>query len=405
MPSIDLERLQRLLGGDGLAALRTRLRQRLGSGRTAERIVLKGLSPVERHVLEGLLGRRARAAGSLSVSLREVDAVLADAGLAPSLREALEALDGPIVDRLALRLEEERAWRDVFEVCLEPRLAGLAASSTGKGLVKRLARSEPAAATQLLRQAVRVLERIPAEGLPRSQLAAMAVGDAHGLDEGRPLASLVMAVTRLPEDRDDRDTWARIGVVVNELAAPVLVLNLRAAPDSQVGRVLHEAVGMPVHLSLRSLLRAPPRWQAGEVFVCENASVLAVAADRLGAGCAPIVCTDGMPGGSQRVLLEQLSAQGARLLYHGDFDWPGLRIGNHVMRRFGAQPWRFGAQEYVGRAGRPLQGQPVEAIWDAELAAAMRRAGYVLEEEAVVESLVEDLARAPSQSGLLSSKA
>jgi hypothetical protein len=45
-------------------------------------------------------------------------------------------------------------------------------------------------------------------------------------------------------------------------------------------------------------------------------------------------------------LLSQLAKARAQLCYHGDFDWPGVRIGNHVMREHGAQSWRFGAADY-----------------------------------------------------------
>jgi uncharacterized protein (TIGR02679 family) len=128
------------------------------------------------------------------------------------------------------------------------------------------------------------------------------------------------------------------------------------------------------------------------VFVCENPSVASLAADRLGARCAPLVCTDGMPAAAQRTLLAQLAAAGARLRYHGDFDWPGIAIGNFVMRSFVAQPWRFGASDYVAARGRRLEGVPVAARWDAPLADKMAAAGFALEEEAVVESLLADLA-------------
>ena len=76
--------------------------------------------------------------------------------------------------------------------------------------------------------------------------------------------------------------------------------------------------------------------------------------------------------------MQQLVIAGGRLHYHGDYDWPGLRIGNHVMREFGAVPWRFDAKEYltaVARAPRPgfaLTGPEVYASWDEALTAAMR---------------------------------
>lgn len=94
------------------------------------------------------------------------------------------------------------------------------------------------------------------------------------------------------------------------------------------------------------------------VYVCENPNIVAIAADRLGPHCAPLICTDGMPAAAQRTLLTQLARAGARLLYHGDFDWPGLRIANLVIRSFRAEPWRLGAGDYAEHAdtatGQPL---------------------------------------------------
>ena len=124
---------------------------------------------------------------------------------------------------------------------------------------------------------------------------------------------------------------------------------------------------------------------------CENSNITSIAADRLGARSAALICTDGMPSASQQVLLRQLSGQGARLHYHGDFDWPGLQIANIVMRTFAARPWRMRAADYTPRRGRTLTGEPVVASWDAKLTPRMAAVGYVLEEEAVVDGLLEDL--------------
>jgi uncharacterized protein (TIGR02679 family) len=127
--------------------------------------------------------------------------------------------------------------------------------------------------------------------------------------------------------------------------------------------------------------------------------LLAIAADELGVDCAPMVCTEGMPAAAQRTILQQLAIAGGRLRYHGDFDWPGLRIGNHVVREFGAVPWRFDAKEYlaaVARAPRPgfaLTGLEVHASWDEALTAAMRTHGLAIAEESLADELLQDLAR------------
>ncbi len=284
-------------------------------------------------------------------------------------------------------------------------MRGLLLTPDGLGLLKRLARQDAAAAAALCRRAEAVLRRLPAQGIARSQLAADALGDPHALDSGRATATLVLAVwrrTAAPEEEPDveradavertRDIWARAGVLVNELARPALFLNLPAATGYWIA-------GEPAYASLRALLRSPPRWHVTDrdVYVCENPNLLAIAADRWGASCAPLICTDGMPAAAQRCLLSQLALAGARLRYHGDFDWPGLRIGNHVMREHGAEPWRFGAADYLAaariapRPGHVLGGTAVDASWDAALTPAMLEQRVSIAEEAVAALLLQDL--------------
>jgi len=133
------------------------------------------------------------------------------------------------------------------------------------------------------------------------------------------------------------------------------------------------------------------------VFVCENPNLLAIAADQLGPRCAPLVCTDGMPAAAQRVLLTQLRAAGAALHYHGDFDWPGLRIGNQMIREHDARPWRFSTADYraavIGapRPGRPLDDAAVGALWDDALAGAMLAERLAIDEEGLADVLLDDL--------------
>jgi uncharacterized protein (TIGR02679 family) len=157
--------------------------------------------------------------------------------------------------------------------------------------------------------------------------------------------------------------------------------------------------GEPTYLSLRQLLRAPPTWEVAglTIFVCENPNIVAIAADILGPHCAPLACTDGMPAAAQRTLLTQLAEAGARLAYHGDFDWPGLHIANQVIRLCGANPWRLGAEDYESAVAaaphteRSLTDSSVLACWDDALTNLMCEHGLAISEEAVAASLIEDL--------------
>ena len=132
----------------------------------------------------------------------------------------------------------------------------------------------------------------------------------------------------------------------------------------------------------------------GQVFVCENPSVVVAAANALGPRSAPLVCTEGMPRTAVRILLEQLTGLGASLRYHGDFDWPGIAIANLVKVRHGATPWRMAARDYqeAAEGGTDLSGNPVVALWDEELEPAMRAWGRAVHEEHVLDELLSDLA-------------
>jgi len=404
------ERLRRILGGDHLGSLRKRMRKRFELAPVdggVESFRFDKLSVEEHAALSNLLGRPPRSSSSLTIDVGVVDAALLNAGIAASLRDALERLDGPIVHRATDLLRVERLWSEVIGGCDRPALCDLLRTAPGLGLLRRLSRQSPSAATELCRRAEAVLRRLPAQGVTRSQLAADVLGDAHALDGGQPAATLVLTALRRNSDdpepaadddsnpRRDRDTWAKAGVLVNELARPVLTLNLPAREARTGGH----PPGEPAYASLRSLLRSPPPWDVADrtVFVCENPNLVAIAADHWGAACAPMVCTDGMPAAAQRCLLSQLAKARALLCYHGDFDWPGVRIGNHVMREYGARPWRFGAADYeaavqsIASREPTLPENPVVALWDEALTAMMQQHRISIAEEALAATLLPDL--------------
>jgi uncharacterized protein (TIGR02679 family) len=403
------ERLQRLLGGDDLAELRKRLRRSFERANLDKRqaiIRLGEVSTREYEILASLMGRPTRHASSIQIDVVTIDAALSRAGIAPSLKAALERLDGPIIHLPTARTERLSRWTSVVEGTRHPDLVRLLQTAKGLGLLKRLAKQDPDAADGLRDRADLVLHRLPVKGLPRAQIAAEVFGDAHGLDSGQPEATLILAVlrqselkspkdseTELLDEECDRTLWARAGVMVNELARPALFLNI----PWQDGANFPASTGEPAYASLRTLLRSTPAFAVANrsVYVCENANLVAIAADQLGRHCAPLVCTDGMPAAAQRTLLTLLTKAGAKLMYHGDFDWPGLNIANFVIRSFGAQPWRLSACDYLVHAinpsGHRLTGKPTLASWDASLALAMQARGLVIAEEAIASTLLQDL--------------
>lgn len=427
------ERLKRLLGGGDHNRLRQRLRRPFERAEVASdgpsTFRLGGLTSDEVALLASLMGRPVRqGASSISIDLDAIDAALQRAGLATSLKDALEQLDGPIVRRAEVLAAATSRWSRLVQDRRDARLVAWLSTPNGLGLLKRLTRQDFDVAAELCGRAERILGVLPASGRPRAEIAARVLGDAHALDASAPTATLVLAALRhgdriiairddissdgapdaemtasdppasalagsIGDNERDRHVWARTGVLVNELARPALVLNLPLAE----GGVWGGCPGEPAYMTLRTLVRSPPGIDvAGKIIsVCENPNVVALVADQLGATAAPLVATEGMPAAAQRTLLLLLAAAGARLRYHGDFDWAGLRIAATVMTICGAVPWRFAAEDYrrsIHRLiGAPLSGTPAPSPWDTSLRDMMEAHGRSIAEEATIDDLLEDL--------------
>ncbi|MFD4831887.1 DUF2399 domain-containing protein [Streptomyces uncialis] len=160
------------------------------------------------------------------------------------------------------------------------------------------------------------------------------------------------------------------------------------------------------HLTARDLLDLRLRLPTGTVVhISENPRVVEAAAD---AACArPVVCTSGSAATVVLTLLDALAANGCRLAYHGDFDWPGIALANRIIRRYAARPWRIGADDYerlavAGQAENvprlPLGGprSTHTGTRDPGPTPAMTALGIALHEEATLDQLVADLAQTPS---------
>ncbi|MEV5500702.1 TIGR02679 family protein [Nonomuraea fuscirosea] len=404
------ERLGRLLGGDETAWLVDRARRRLEQGKALTgTVTLTTATPAQRRAAEVLLGRRAGAGSSLSVSLDEVDRILRAGGItADGLREAVIRLRGPIRDLTGEKAAQAAAWERAFAkldtlVSERPELCGWRSWLESTGLVRRLA-TTAGEARILLDRLSSVLERLPSPGTRLGRLAAETCADAHALDEGRPLATLALSAARalsgLPyagEGGADarRSAWAAVGVHLDDLSSFVLCLGLPGDDHSPTGRMLTaaRAAGEPCMLTLRQLLRHEAPLRANLVRICENPVVVAAAADELGASCPPLVCGGGRPSAAVWRLLDLLAAGGATFAYHGDFDWGGIAIAAAVHERVGFQPWRFDAASYLAvPSSAPLSGHVRPTSWDPELSVVMERRDVRVEEELVLAELMADLA-------------
>ncbi|HEX3785942.1 MAG TPA: TIGR02679 family protein [Pseudonocardiaceae bacterium] len=415
----DEQRLRRLLGGDDLGWLLERVRRRLELGRPLTGpVTLADADADQRRAVGRLLGRRMGAGRSLTVSLDDVDALLRTSGAAPDgLAAAAEVLLGTVPNRAVDAAIRQAAWsaavRPVADLAarrreFEPWRSWLDAT----GLLRRLA-TDVADAAALADQAVRVLDAVPSPGIALGRLAATVTGDAHALDEGRPLATLCLSAIRVLTGgtaataevltTDRRAAWAAVGVHRDELSSTVLCLGLPGGTSTMVGRMLALATeaGEPCALTLRQLNRdlstvGSDLGAGGRlVHLCENPIVLACAADELGSACPPLLCLNGQPSTAVIRLLDLLAGAGARFAYHGDFDWGGIRIANALRARTDWTPWRYETLSYQAAlssaGGGDLTGRPVDASWDPDLRPMLERNGIHIQEELVLADLVDDL--------------
>lgn len=313
---------------------------------------------------------------------------------------------GPVAPRAETREAEARAWDEAWAplVGLSAELTHWAGRVRKDGLVRRLART-PEAAAPLVTAAARALRALPAvPPTSRAAFAARHLFDAHALDDGTPLATLVLsgirALTNFPEGAGGgwrRAAWASGGLLRDDVSSTVLTLNLRGTPA--LDWTADE--GEPAVLTLRSLTRRDPggiTTETGTVHVCENPAVLSAAADSLGSACPPLVCRQGQPSADALTLLRGLSARGAHILCHGDFDRGGMHIATALGRGVPWRPWRYGADDYeaaVAGVGQPraFTGVTAQTPWDPALAAALTRHGVRVEEESVLDDLIADLER------------
>jgi uncharacterized protein (TIGR02679 family) len=376
-----------------LSAARRRLHKT--GGEVTGPIALAHPSDEESRVLERVTGRGESSRRPV-LPLRDLDGFLRGA-YGVGLHKALAWLDRPPRPADARSaLEGAMRCRHVGEGWFTGWLGGMSRDGTVKRLVQ-------GGHGDLLGWAAAVLDRLPARQVPLPLLAEWATGEASALS-GSPLAGLVMRALVLwqgappPAGRDDeRRIWNDAGVLADDLTSQVLVLDLRVREDHALARWLDDAAsaGMPFRLTLQQLMAAPVTpWQE-EIFVCESPAVLRAAAAELGAGCAPLICTEGRPSAACGRLLN--AAAGTRISWRNDFDWPGLRMTAAATERYSALPWRMSTKDYLDAldtgAGDLLEGTRTAAPWDERLPDAMARERRAVREEWLLPSLLADLRR------------
>ena len=384
------------------------------------RVDLSALSDAETAAMADFLRWPTHRIGTVTVSLARLDALLRASGLSAGLAACLTAAGGPLrdeagrrrADKAAQRAASDQVWAEAARhpaLMLHPTLEVWLADEHRAGRVP----ADVPVRRQVLLDALAVLATLPDPGTGLAQLANRVLGQAHALDEGPVPATVLRALAWLCGQRQvplgsagRRALWASAGVALDTVSSTVLVLGLALPGSGPIVTTLkaNAAAGLPARLTLgqiRHYLETEGAAVSGTpptVFICENPSVIEAAADQLGVGSAPLACVEGRPSVAAGLLLETLQHAGSVLYYHGDFDWPGLAIA-HPLIEAGALPWRLGAADYRNGLARcrrlkrlPPPGRPVETPWDRDLAATMMNHRIAVEEEAVIDCLLSDLA-------------
>jgi uncharacterized protein (TIGR02679 family) len=388
-----------------------KLHDRLSSGHPVARIRVGPLDETAQASLADLLGLDRLPGSHPTLALAPLEAAVHEiSGL--DVRRVLAELIGPVGDRAAAA-QEARGQRDALwdwlyrheVVTSQPALAEWADHLRSSGMPGAAA---PAQTKAHLAAALTVLGALPADGEPLPVLAARLLhGDAHALDDGTRLSSLVLRAlstlynTPMPENAQERRTlWSRAGVTDDELSSTVLLAGIRPLDDGPVGQITRICAdaGHATSLTLAQLRATESlTLAADQVHIVENPSLVALALRRFGRSCPPLVCTSGWPNTTAIHLLRLLADQEVELRYHGDFDGEGIRIAAHVLARTSASPWRMTEQDYRAGAARvlgagPQPGRLTPAPWDPDLTRAMEELRVTVMEEVVADLLLDDLA-------------
>ncbi len=360
--------------------------------------------PEQRAASVGLLGRQLRAGQVRQVTLADLTARVRvrGSGLTPgavaahavgralavkaadaaaraasdaAVRRHLERIVAALPDHVAERIPTaDVAWARLKDGRWLPRLAG--------------------DVEMTMDAAAGVLYRLPVPGT-RADRRLLVPGAPHALDDGTPLAGLVLALAGR-DGRRTRQAWRALGVECDDLVGGLLVLGLRPR-----GWTLPPAAVVTVPpRELQHVIWQPPPAAGAWAFVTENPSVLAAAADLVAAGNGPgavyLVCTAGTPSDLETRAVAALADAGWQVAVRADFDAAGLAHVRALRAAGTAHPWRMSAADYLPLAtsvGDPVTVSSVDTPWDAALGEAMAAVGVAVYEEDLLAELLADLCR------------
>lgn len=258
--------------------------------------------------------------------------------------------------------------------------------------------------TQTLATVLNVLAALPDTGArtDRRQLADTVLDDPHGLDAG-PTAALTLglltALGRIAPALRTRDAWAAVGVDLDDLTGGLIVLGIHP----QSWNIPHNAaLTLPPRTLAATDWPAPTRTDHSHIYVTENPSVLAAAAE-IPATHTRVICTSGTPSTLEVTALRRLAAAGWTLHVRADFDVRGLGHVRTLLTGIdNAQPWRMSTRDYLTSLDRSPTSPAVNTAnlgptpWDPQLRATMAQHRAAAFEETLLPELLSDLTSPPT---------
>ena len=355
--------------------------------------------------MKALLGRHP----TTWVDLGSMERALIELEVGPDLPTALRNLGfAPSPDRAqrrAARLERTEALaaaRSAVSSWPEEWAAGWIDDVVRAGSLSGLDARQAVTQVESVRRLLDELDLSSSErSISRTDLAAQVLGSSHALDAGTALEAMVsraLAHEYVEREAAD-DAWELAGVHSDQVSGAALTWALPVLPTSGLHPLVAAAADthVPVHLTRYALASHPVHVEAGTtILVSENPRVVEAAAQR--GSMRGTITTNGNPSAAVRLPIDQVLGCGARLLYHGDFDAPGLAICAR-MHHAGLHPWRMDTHHYEAAVEMaladgvvlPVETRRVGATpWDPALESAMERAGRIVHEERLLDDIFGD---------------
>ena len=224
----------------------------------------------------------------------------------------------------------------------------------------------------------------------------------HALDEGTPLAgvtlTLLTAIGRIAADQpgSTRSLWAQAGVDCDQLMGGLTTLGI--VPAGWQLPIASTCTVPPRELAQTAWPTAP--YADAWVFVTENPSVLAAAADLVvrnpaNAEHARLICTMGNPSATEIAALARLSRAGWKVAVRADFDPAGIRTVTALLNGIpGSRPWRMSRRDYLNSNPNAHHRAAIPPTpWEPQLADEIAARGDLAFEEALLPDLLADLQR------------